>query len=826
MPKVPMESPQVSLNVPGVQAPFTREFGKIGTAAEQTGADIEHETLSLNEQVQHIQAMDASATALAGDKIATDQKIIQLKLSSADGLVRDPNGDLVRNQDGNPRTIVDDLHDFADKRYQQSQQNMPSGIAQSMYKQSALPYLSGQIGLMTDHVQSMKVTADKQRQTLAIQAYGNNLEQNPSLQNLYSYMDDVEKNNNDRVGLVYNKTEANAQTLTAHEQMGRMIMQGAYLNVFDEKKEGNPATRTKDIHNWLDILHGKDPISMNRAANGRPTLSSAMDPMQKSVEEKHLLALLPNAGSMDKSDFRVRFDAAVGAEARGQGDPNSRAWVVNTLHQMTTAGVYHPAEAVQMFGELAAATEKGRVYGNSSAPFDALPLAARNEYMAGAENRALNYAQGIANKYGVNDKNLGKQGAAVVHDSLYKEIDDVENEKNKDYAAFSQRILGAGQKIKDVDWQSPAMAQSAAQIQAYDRAHDALVKVNPASNPLNDRAPITRDQSAQVADRLKNPQGFNETQAAKYMNALQIAHGAWTPKVVDQMIRDNNLTPAWRIALLHTRDNDLTGASAVITALRGGPEVDKLFKQMQETATGGVRDGEMQVHDQVKKAFAPYVDAQAASHPNGVARDQISASVVEAGSNYAKQLMLENRQMTPEAAAKTAYQQMIGSRVITGTVGNTWNPVDRVTGNPVSPSARAMPYVVPAHIAGRDLGPNDQVNLESNFKDWTDHLDRFNPTTPVTADGKPAPLGEHWLDSVKQNGGWVHDPSRGGFVYSYTLPQPDGTVSARKLLLHTDAQTGRLQPIVVPEKNGFLIHPQGPNLFQKIKQYLPGGISQ
>lgn len=833
MPKVPNESPQISLNVPGVQAPFTREFGKVGSASEQVGTDLQGQSERLNEQVQQLAALDASQTAMAADKIDSDYEMAKLKLSSADGLVRDDDGQIVQ-KDGRAMTIADQYHDWADSRYQKNQGSMPNGIAQSMYQKEALNYYSNTIGTMGDHVHQMQVSADKERQKNLVQAYGNSQEQNPSLIGLYDSFDDVVKNNNSRVGLVFNKTEADAQSRDAMEKLGRSFMNGNYLHVFDEKREGG--INVQDIHDMIGILHGDDKISKQRKAFGQPTLSETMDPQQKYQEEKHLLSLIPLLNQKQKTDLNARFDSFVKDTERGRYDKEASYYLQHEIQGLMATKdaqgnpLVNTFEGAEKMGRLAAAIEIGKTPGVS---FDALPRATQEDWARGAEQRAVDYSKRVAAQFGLEaPANVAAAAQAHIHDEIWGRLAKITAEKNSDYSAFAQRVFAKrsleddvahGPDLSKLDFSQPGIIGHAKDIQNSFKSQEVLMKVNPPDDPKQRRVGITQNQSWQMADRLKDSYNYDSKSTAKYANALGATFGKYTEPVIHQMVIDNHLSPGWSLLAMHMHDKNSKAQEAVVTALQGGTAIDANFKATHVNEVLSIKDFESQVHDKLADGkFGEYANAQASSYPNSVQTREVNNAILGVGANYVKMLMTADRQMDVDTAVKTAEQHILAGKFKTGQVGgHTWAPVDRLTGNPVSPSNRQMPYVIPTTIntpsGTRMLGPEDQAHLNSNLKDFTDHLEKFNPVVP-TEGGKPAHFAEHWMDQAKSYGGWTRRPDQGGWVYRYKLKDPEtGAFTQDFTLTHLNG-AGKESPVVITDANAVMLHPHGPSPLEKAKQ--------
>lgn len=819
MPKIPLENPQINLNVPGVQAPFTREFGKVGAGAEMAGTDIRDQTERLNDQVQQMAAIDSSSMALASDKIASDQKMVELKLSSSDGLLRDAAGNIVRDDQKRPKTIVDAYHEWADQRFQAAQEGMPGGLAQRMYRERALSYYSNETGQLVDHVQQARVHAAQQNQAAVVEGYGNDLVSAPALQKAYSYFDDVAATNTAMSGVaggVYNKGQADQETLIAQRKLGNQLMNGVYLNVLNDKKVNDPQKMVEGVHEWLDILRGNDPISQLRKQHGMTTLASSMDPQQKFEQMKHLESLLPMAKEKDWSNLLQRIDVNGQAARQGKINPLAEKSLSAELAADIQMHPEHIWTGIEAVGHYNVQSILGAIPDKS---FDRLPSGAKTDWL----NRSVAHADAILGQWvdhflpgNPQAQALKNVGYATIKKELTERITQVEAEKNTDSAAFSKRVLVQGEKIANVRYDSQAgFSQRGADIQAFDKAHYDQQKHAPPSDTNKFRAPITHEESQQIGEKISNSYDLNTPQAAQYIQALARAHGKYTNQVFDQLVKDNSLNASGRILMMHAKDGNVSGLQALVSAYRGGAEIDGAFKQRYESVNGMVKDMETRVRDQVASQFQKFARGMSENYPLGVAQDQATSQIMKFAENYSKLLMNKDQSLTPEAAVQAAKHIIIDRDWHTLTVGgSTLSPMDRWNGQPVSPSERVTNIVMPNVVNGKFRTPEDMENLKYNMAHWTSTLESFNPVPPLDHGGVPRSVKDNWLNDVKTNGNWHPDDGRKGYVYRYDLTDKDGNKVSDIPLEYRDSH-GNRHPIVIPFEKGFYAHPTTKSVPQK-----------
>ena len=608
------------------------------------------------------------------------------------------------------------------------------------------------------------------------------------------------------------QTEANERMQQAYTKLGRDVMQGAYTNVLQDKKLGN-ISRVQTINQWRQVLAGKDPISQQRSANGQMTLANGMDPVQKSVEEEKLIRLLVNADAMDKSDLDQRTREASAGLQSGEVHPDAlkalfNGWDAYARQDPQRRGGEASDKMAGLVGDMAV----GAYMGRDSSTWDAKSPAARQLDIAGVGAKAKSIAVEQATKYGVqNPEYAGTMAANSAQETLQQQYNRVEAEKNHDMAGFAQRILPSGQKVAPLfdpqNFSLGLLAQNAQTVQQAARDQDTLTKVNPPSEPGAARGPITKAQSSQIAAQLSDPSTLNERAAAQGIYNLKDAYGPYAPSVMQQMINDGKLDPKWQVAMLHANDKDLVTMTAIVSAARSGPEVDKLFKEQMETKNAP--SAEQNVKDSVHKYFGDYISANAQAYPLGVARQQLDQSTRGLGETYAKQLMIDNPDLSPDDAAHTAYQQMIGSHWHTDSVGGGWRQT----------SSRQGSYGVPTNVDGRQLGDKDFANIRTNLNEFmkAENLAKYprGVQIPSQANGQPSVVADKFLPMVSGNAHPVYSDGDKGFKILYSNQGTDGIQSPERTLLD-----GRGDPVIF-HLNDALRTPSAPAI-PKTEKWQPG----
>ena len=515
MPRVPVDTPQFSMNVPGANAPYSREFGKIGNSLAGMGSEVEDSGLNLLQKVKQAEAVNASSNAYYQTQLDSEQQMQQLKLRSPDGYVRadkndrlpitDPNSTVLRNADNTPKTILDAFHDWANDRYQSDQQAMPTMAASEMYKVKALPYMSTQIGLLNTERQQMLVRSFDQDQTNAIMQKGDQLVSNPNTTNFYSHAADIQDQNNKNIGVMGNVTDMQERTVKAQKSLSRDLLQGAYTQVLSQKKLGDE-DRTIAINNWRAVLAGTDADSIRRKQAGLPILANMMDPMQKAIEEEKLIKLLPGAKIADLSDYHRNVQESVNALSNGNSDPEATQEILSQTFRLARSGDLTPIEAAQNIGTLMG---NAAIADHLSDPaYRIMTLDQKRALGEKVAQNVLSTAQTLAKTNGVTyATNVGAIAANSVRSVVQQNIQRDEEAKQKDFAGFYQS-LPMGKKMSLLDYDHPTslgVSSSRATLQQGIGAQASAFKASTYNNSAWWR-PISQSEAGRMASFLTDPE--------------------------------------------------------------------------------------------------------------------------------------------------------------------------------------------------------------------------------------------------------------------------------------------------------------------------------
>lgn len=344
VPGLDSNTPQFSESVPGVQFPFRQEFGKEGAGFQHLGENIQRgagEAAGIYDEVQRQHDISTSSKSYTDATVAHSQQLQQLKLTSPDGFVHDPDtGEIIKNSDGGQRTIAHEYWDWADQDYQARQRDM-SPRAAAMFRSQ----MQGEIGGNTRVLQnaSLKLQAESADQsvetnmtTLArandTNPWDNNHPYYPEKQAdgsvlLRGNTDKI----NDQLRLlklqtmqqgptkdatgelkagVYNPIQVNAlaaQRLSTHAESWT---QSTLTDILENdgprnKKNHISTTALQQIYGLRDIVEGKDAQSQRAEAQGLPTVHSSLTADQIDKWRAKLDAIRPEAMDVDKSEYRT-----------------------------------------------------------------------------------------------------------------------------------------------------------------------------------------------------------------------------------------------------------------------------------------------------------------------------------------------------------------------------------------------------------------------------------------------------------------------------------------------------------------------------------------
>ncbi len=828
MAKVPVETPQESLNVPGVERTYGN-FGAAGEATERLGGDIAQGTMSIADQLNHLQAVNTSAAALFQTQQFSDQLQQKLKTQSPDGFMHtdqnDPSSPILLDDSGKQRGILDEYHDQMNEHYQQTQASLPTGMAAQMYRDRALPQLSQQTAELRTEAHKMIVQDNATKDAQDLEARGFVLGNNPDIGDLYNNIADIRKTYMAKMGVLGETgAQTNAKILEATNKLTLDTFQGVYTSALDAKKTQSTQARTDLVNKWIEVADGLDPLSKQREALGLPTLKSGMiDANKLQIEKEKLIRTLPVAGALDHAGLEAMTKATWTNLASGpnKADPTQ---VQSVLQGWTQYAKSNPDKAPIAAENIAMTFAKESVGSILTPAFRGSALSSRLQASAYLEERAVNGLSNWAKNNGVTvSPDMAAMAKKTIHDEINGLNKSIETEKDADYGKYlqgdpadpSKDVLSSGKKFGALDFSRDktfADPVSRETIRQYFSDAHALDKVNPPHNYLNFRL-TNKEESSELANPLSprnasDGSGLSNDMAFKRIQNMSSAMRGDFPRVMSEMMGDGNLSNAWRIAGLHANDGDKVAGSAVIAAIRGGPEIDANFQTALKARGSGILGfgvTEKTMTDAVSAAFQPYLQAQTQGNPNNTDKAKINAEIIAAGTNYAKMQWTQNQGMTEENAAKTAYQQMIGNHFNSVTTGNGGSGV----GGFFRPS-RIGETEVPVSWNGRMLGDVDKETIRQNLHAMMSEggLPKLGATIP-TVNGVANQEAGNFLPMVAKTAVASLNDSKTGYNIWYDNGGTDKKGFSQQRVLTTRDSHGREVPVTIPvEKTLVPFHPR------------------
>lgn len=788
MPQLPNQAPQISLNVPGANTPSPGEMGKAGTALGNLGATVMDSGLEALAQVKHAEAQDASAKAYFQDKLDSEDKLRQLKLQSDDGYMRDDGGEYVYNDDNSRRTITQEFHEWANQRYQDNQENMPSELASEMYRSRSLGYFSEQTGMLSNDVQVMKVKAWDQGLAERVQLRGDRLVTDPGmllpntkggydvdLSKFYSHTMDTAEEIWNQNGNIHNGTDGEAKIKDSYKNLSHDVMQGAYTQILAQKKDGDLG-RVKAVQAWRDVLAGNDPDSMRRKEKGLPILAEMMDPLQKASEEEKLLHLLPTAKAGDLNDWKRQYNNYINNLAKGRGNDSTSMKMLSDINGFVSGGDMKAAEGVDRVSELVARQEYGKLQGPSF--MNASPQT-QAQMIASAAGRAKVTAEQYAKQVGLAyPEAMGATASNRIEDYLHAMAKRDSDMRKEDSAAYAQGTAPNGQPVLQSAQKMGAMVDFGNLVGLGKHAdiiqqamHDmkALHEVVNQGHPEYWRA-VTKGQSQTMGQVLTDPH-YSEEQTGNNFKGILRGFGPHAPGVIDQMINDQSLPETWKVIAQANPNVPQAVWTGMISAVRGSKSVDETFKN--NVAGAGLNEKDLDTS--VGKLTTAWAQAQEQANPYNTSTHNYQAAALSVVKNYAKQIYNQDPSQGFDTAAQKAYNQMIGqfSHIVpNGRAGKFWGQdnagvaaIPKSYGSQVNTETDvANINTNMAHIMTEEGITGLNPDIPKDSKGQSVYGDKFIPMVSRTASFKTVTSPEYGFQIMYRSGndGILQPLMRGG----------------------------------------------------------------
>lgn len=802
MPKVPEEQGQLySTQVPGINFPYRQEFGKVGQALSHLGGDVEQAASTGSEiynEVQRQHAISQSENYSVNAKVSHDAYIRNLKTASPDGFIHE-NGDqsqpVQQNpQDGTPRTITQEYKDWSNEMYMQDQDKL-TPMAAAMYRQKMLPEIGARLTSLNNDAHTMQLSdAEQKRQDSNETVYKEfnqapwdstygGQQNRPDVGKFSDYAQSATLGLQQRGGVLDPETGQLKGGLMNQEQIDKLKAKqlneygerwfGSAITKIQEEKAANGPHMMQDISNLLDVVDGKDPQSQAFSKVGKITPASSLTAEKQNQIKDFLLKMIPNAKSIDMSEYKHELDNHIAAAEQGtyplgQMSPSLQN-LMNWQDTFIKTGQMAQADRLDDMGKVYAAQAKGALAGKG---FDMLPHNAQHSLMESKTETAIKSLQQDAQMHQLTyTADEGEKVANEVRARGAANIEKIESEKQKDFPGFlagedsfkkGTYRSGIAKQVSQLDFSNPASIQKSGLIPQYLKQLDNKYTANYGTNTSYWR-PISKDQSATLGAAIT---AMSPTQQGQAVDNLKDAYGKAFPNLMDTLIEDNSLksqntqSADWKfVGGIPT----VQGRVAQLSAMQGTQATRELY----EATTSNKWDA---LKTSVAQQWKSDIDVIVKTSPLNIDQRTYGASVLNTATNAVAQMMIQNPGMkTADAIAASKNEAFKGYPKI-DTVGNYKS---------------FFGWKSPIHE-----GPQVQAAFPSNLSDQQRSIVQQNLQQIMTEDGlkkagasapKPIPgqsdLSDHFHKMAAENItsiNLVNSKNGPGYTLDYTGVGPDG----------------------------------------------------
>jgi hypothetical protein len=606
MPTIPQTSQLNSLDVlsPSVAVPGGTAQAE---AISRLGGIVAQDSFAILDKVKEAEAIDASSQAFYKDRFASEDQLTQLKLKYPTGYITDDSGSKVQNKDGSYRTITQEYRDWANEQFQKSQDTMPTEAAKGMYKNIAGKYYNDSLISVRGDELKARVTSFSENQDTQVQLSKNRLVDAPRVDQAYEALDSAAMQYKAQTGVLIDAHQAHAGMVKTQAEIPEGLFHGFYNQALADPK-GGPSREDK-IDYAISVLHGQDPQSLDRKGKGLPTISDTMNADQKARVEAELIRLRGVARELDKSGWDRKITTAgnqLDIEARYPGDAAKRrpiylAPLYREGVQLLQSGKIDEFEFVQKVGELVAKDASSTIFSSPSflmaSPEDKQKFIDRAVQLAQANFSRVDPA--LVKKYPYIDATFNKEVAR----QMQAISDQKDGEAHADFASFAnfhpdvKRLTNTLEQSQTF-FNPQVLAKTGA---AFKQRNDMLESLGDSYFGMKspDFRYLSKSESQQWGQFIKSDLN-NHSQVADALFSLRKADPQRYGSIIDQMIKDKNLTPEWRLALA-LKDRGLT--ADLVKTIKDGDKIRAQASGIMEA--NGVTPQMMK--NSVMKLASPYL---------------------------------------------------------------------------------------------------------------------------------------------------------------------------------------------------------------------------
>lgn len=479
VPGLDTNTPQFSEQVPGAQIPLRAQAGKEGEGYENFGQSIERatgEAASIYDSVQTQHDISIAGQAETQTVIAHSQKLQQLKLTSPDGFMHDPDtGEIIKQSDGSQRTIAHEYWDWADQDYQGRQQDMTPRAA-AMYRNKAQERIAGNTQILQNEGLTLQTKAANQAvdQNAATLARANDNapwdDHNPYYSEKQPDGAVLLRGNTDKINDqlrmlklqtaqqgptkdaqgnlkagVYGPTDVQkitAERLATHSDNWT---QSALTDIMEndgprDKRNAISATALQQLYGLRDIVEGKDKQSRAAERQGLPTVHSSLSSDQIDKWRAKIDAMKPDAMEVDKHEYTATLKLL-----------NDSAHNVTSVRQFVTSDLFnhvlHSGKALQVddnqrVGDLVEPFSQAVMSSAISKANSLSSLATKQALVAREMKSAQTYFPQLAQTLGMKDtKGFGEAITAKAQAAINQKLNEEDKQARANPMGFAAQLV-------------------------------------------------------------------------------------------------------------------------------------------------------------------------------------------------------------------------------------------------------------------------------------------------------------------------------------------------------------------------------------------------
>jgi hypothetical protein len=803
MPIVPGTLQPISLDVPGVgNIPANTA---VSDALQRAGAQVADSGLQLLEQVKRSEAIDASSRAAFDDKYASDQQLAELKLKYPTGYVedRDSAGNPILGPDGNPkkkqnvdgtyRTITQEYRDWANKRYEDNQRNLPTEMAQQLYKAKSGEFFNDHVRLIKTEEMQLRTDSFKRGQETDLLYGSNQLVQAPNVADAYTLGDTLNERVHAQTGVgkdgklgLFNPKQADDARDKNWKEIGDALIPGMIDQVLLEPKGG--VSRQAKIQQALDVLNGTDPTSQYRSKIlKQKTLSESMDPDKKAAYIHQLAQLMTVADGLDASDWHRKMTASKAQLELEKKDPTLR---VRT--PMNFSPLYHegldllrrekltPFQFAQEVGELVAKNKFNQVESSPGfllaspeskhAQIEAIAASAHKEVMQFASPEILK-------KY--------PQASAEIRRQIVSDLVDLSKKRDEkaheDFVEFQLTGSPAGTtKIKaftgKLNFEQPGTLAGSAPLFVA-RAQELRKQADYYfGHYSSDFRVLSKDEASKLGGWITDAK-TSHGEVAQVLNALKTSNPNVYATTIDQLIKDKKIGAEYRLAM--TSGNTYLNTE-IIRTIKDGDKIRENAETLMKANDLTPKDFEAEV---AKKA-APFLIARTrGNHDSSLAAQERSLMTSVIATKAMDLYAYENGARKPEEYADAAVDAFVRQH-------NSLIVSERTNFLGMSNGKVKDAVIYPGKLSKVET---DNFSFWDQYYKRSEQLQKLGVAMPPNA-GPIAP--EAFYGQVSQ-GNFVLTDDHSGYYLKYYDRTQHGWVRA---MTAKKDRLGRPVPLVIPKE--------------------------